>query len=187
VSKSASTRALSLYVCVLSLSRRPRALVLSRALSLDSLSHTLSHLLVFLSVSLARSRSLQPPKWGTLGRGLVTATSAARRKDVLGEDPQPSLLKTETAFVRLGSRRFCQRFATQLRAVLTNLWYSHTYSFVTICATATLTVLSSYRAKPCQTYPKDRDGMELGSVTLKRISFFCFPIKHSTHTGGGSG
>jgi hypothetical protein len=27
-----------------------------------------------------------------------------------------------------------------------------------------------------------RDGMELGSVTLKRIGFFCFPIKHSTHT-----
>jgi len=40
-------------------------------------------------------------------------------------------------------------------------------------------------------------GMELGSVTLKRMGFFCFPIKHSTHTrttvsgrgitGGGSG
>jgi hypothetical protein len=28
-------------------------------------------------------------------------------------------------------------------------------------------------------------GMELGSVTLKRIGFFCFPIKHSTHTWGG--
>ena len=28
-------------------------------------------------------------------------------------------------------------------------------------------------------------GMELGSVTLKRIGFFCFPIKHSTHTGWG--
>jgi len=28
-------------------------------------------------------------------------------------------------------------------------------------------------------------GMELGSVTLKRIGFFCFPIKHSTHTLGG--
>ena len=27
-------------------------------------------------------------------------------------------------------------------------------------------------------------GMELGSVTLKRIGFFCFPIKHSTHTVG---
>jgi hypothetical protein len=27
-------------------------------------------------------------------------------------------------------------------------------------------------------------GTELGSVTLKRISFFCFPIKHSTHTRG---
>jgi hypothetical protein len=25
--------------------------------------------------------------------------------------------------------------------------------------------------------------MELGSVTLKRIVFFCFPIKHSTHMG----
>ena len=25
-------------------------------------------------------------------------------------------------------------------------------------------------------------GMELGSVTLKRIGFFCFPIKHSTYT-----
>jgi hypothetical protein len=25
-------------------------------------------------------------------------------------------------------------------------------------------------------------GTELGSVTLKRIGFFCFPIKHSTHT-----
>jgi hypothetical protein len=24
--------------------------------------------------------------------------------------------------------------------------------------------------------------MELGWVTLKRIGFFCFPIKHSTHT-----
>jgi hypothetical protein len=24
--------------------------------------------------------------------------------------------------------------------------------------------------------------MELGSVTLKRIGFFCFPIEHSTHT-----
>jgi hypothetical protein len=24
-------------------------------------------------------------------------------------------------------------------------------------------------------------GMELGSVTLKRIGFFCFPSKHSTH------
>jgi hypothetical protein len=24
--------------------------------------------------------------------------------------------------------------------------------------------------------------MDLGSVTLKRIGFFCFPIKHSTHT-----
>jgi hypothetical protein len=24
--------------------------------------------------------------------------------------------------------------------------------------------------------------MELGSVTLNRIGFFCFPIKHSTHT-----
>jgi hypothetical protein len=28
-------------------------------------------------------------------------------------------------------------------------------------------------------------GMELGSVTLKRIGFFCFPIKHSTHTHAG--
>ena len=28
-------------------------------------------------------------------------------------------------------------------------------------------------------------GMELGSVTLKRIGFFCFPIKHSTHTANG--
>ena len=27
-------------------------------------------------------------------------------------------------------------------------------------------------------------GMELGSVTLKRIGFFCFPIKHSTREGG---
>jgi hypothetical protein len=27
-------------------------------------------------------------------------------------------------------------------------------------------------------------GTELGSVTLKRIGFFCFPIKHSTHTAG---
>ena len=27
--------------------------------------------------------------------------------------------------------------------------------------------------------------MELGSVTLKTIGFFCFPIKHSTHTGSG--
>jgi hypothetical protein len=27
-------------------------------------------------------------------------------------------------------------------------------------------------------------GTELGSVTLKRIGFFCFPIKHSTHTSG---
>ena len=26
--------------------------------------------------------------------------------------------------------------------------------------------------------------MELGSVTLKRIGLFCFPIKHSTHTQG---
>jgi hypothetical protein len=25
-------------------------------------------------------------------------------------------------------------------------------------------------------------GMELGSVTLKRVGFFCFPLKHSTHT-----
>jgi hypothetical protein len=25
-------------------------------------------------------------------------------------------------------------------------------------------------------------GTELGSVTLKRIGFFCFPIKYSTHT-----
>jgi hypothetical protein len=25
-------------------------------------------------------------------------------------------------------------------------------------------------------------GTELGSMTLKRIGFFCFPIKHSTHT-----
>jgi len=25
-------------------------------------------------------------------------------------------------------------------------------------------------------------GTELGSVTLKRIGFFCFPIKNSTHT-----
>ena len=25
-------------------------------------------------------------------------------------------------------------------------------------------------------------GMELRSVNLKRIGFFCFPIKHSTHT-----
>jgi hypothetical protein len=25
-------------------------------------------------------------------------------------------------------------------------------------------------------------GTELGSVTLKRIGLFCFPIKHSTHT-----
>jgi hypothetical protein len=25
-------------------------------------------------------------------------------------------------------------------------------------------------------------NFELGSVTLKRIGFFCFPIKHSTHT-----
>ena len=24
-------------------------------------------------------------------------------------------------------------------------------------------------------------GTELGSVTSKRIGFFCFPIKHSTH------
>jgi hypothetical protein len=24
--------------------------------------------------------------------------------------------------------------------------------------------------------------MELGSVTLKRVGFFCFPLKHSTHT-----
>ena len=30
--------------------------------------------------------------------------------------------------------------------------------------------------------PKTPDGTELGSVTLKRIGFFCFPIKHSTHT-----
>ena len=29
-------------------------------------------------------------------------------------------------------------------------------------------------------------GTELGSVTLKRIGFFCFPIKHSTHTELGS-
>ena len=29
--------------------------------------------------------------------------------------------------------------------------------------------------------------MELGSVTLKRIGFFCFPIKHSTHTGADPG
>ena len=28
--------------------------------------------------------------------------------------------------------------------------------------------------------------MELGSVTLKRIGFFCFPIKHSTHTRPGT-
>ena len=32
-------------------------------------------------------------------------------------------------------------------------------------------------------------GTELGSVTLKRIGFFCFPIKHSkslnTHRGSG--
>jgi len=28
-------------------------------------------------------------------------------------------------------------------------------------------------------------GMELGSVSLKRIGFFCFPIKHSTHTARG--
>ena len=28
--------------------------------------------------------------------------------------------------------------------------------------------------------------MELGSVTLKRIGFFCFPIKHSTHTQTGA-
>ena len=27
-------------------------------------------------------------------------------------------------------------------------------------------------------------GTELGSVTLKRIGFVCFPIKHSTHTVG---
>jgi hypothetical protein len=27
-------------------------------------------------------------------------------------------------------------------------------------------------------------GTELGSVTLKIIGFFCFPIKHSTHTLG---
>jgi hypothetical protein len=26
-------------------------------------------------------------------------------------------------------------------------------------------------------------GTELGSVTLKRIGFFCFPIKHSTNNG----
>jgi len=26
-------------------------------------------------------------------------------------------------------------------------------------------------------------GTELGSVTLKRMGFFCFPNKHSTHTG----
>jgi hypothetical protein len=26
-------------------------------------------------------------------------------------------------------------------------------------------------------------GTELGSVTLKRVSLFRFPIKHSTHTG----
>jgi hypothetical protein len=26
-------------------------------------------------------------------------------------------------------------------------------------------------------------GMELGSVTLKRVGLFCFLIKHSTHTG----
>jgi hypothetical protein len=25
-------------------------------------------------------------------------------------------------------------------------------------------------------------GTELGSVTLTRVGFFCFPIKHSTHT-----
>jgi hypothetical protein len=25
-------------------------------------------------------------------------------------------------------------------------------------------------------------GKELGSVTLKRVGLFCFPIKHSTHT-----
>jgi hypothetical protein len=30
-------------------------------------------------------------------------------------------------------------------------------------------------------------GTELGSVTLKRVGFFCFPIKHSTHTQGGWG
>ena len=28
----------------------------------------------------------------------------------------------------------------------------------------------------------DAYSMELGSVTLKRIGFFCVPIKHSTHT-----
>ena len=27
-------------------------------------------------------------------------------------------------------------------------------------------------------------GTELGSVTLKRVGSFCFPIKHSTHTAG---
>ena len=26
-------------------------------------------------------------------------------------------------------------------------------------------------------------GMDIGSVPLKRLGFFCFPIKHSTHTG----
>ena len=30
-------------------------------------------------------------------------------------------------------------------------------------------------------------GTELGSVTLKRVSLFCFPIKHSTHTVGIGG
>jgi hypothetical protein len=28
-----------------------------------------------------------------------------------------------------------------------------------------------------------RNGMELGSVTLKGIGFFCFPIKHPTPDG----
>ena len=28
----------------------------------------------------------------------------------------------------------------------------------------------------------DESSVDLGSVTLKRIGFFCFPIKHSTHT-----
>ena len=63
-----------------------------------------------------------PPKWGTLRRAQDRAY-AASRNDVLGKGalgPQPIILK-RTAFLPI-----------QFVEVVTTVWYSHTYSFVTL-------------------------------------------------------
>ena len=61
------------------------------------------------------------PKWGTLGRA-QDRRSAARPNDVLDEEPFGP--PTDYIDQRYVSIQFVQ--------VLTNLWYSHTYNFVTL-------------------------------------------------------